>query len=194
MSLFKCEICLDALNMSLVKYVCHANQLLPWIARRRGMSYKWGVHQHIFEKSNMFNSFLSLQNLFSSNGLVNMSASWSSVPTLSMQMSPFCWWSLMKWWRTSMCFVLVCWTGLLVSLIALSLSYSNGTFVNLIPKSLKVVFIQSIYAQQLPADMYSASAVDNAILFCFFDDHETSDLPNNWHVPEVLFLSTLHPA
>ena len=26
-----------------------------------------GVHQHIFEKSNMFNSFLSLQNLFSSN-------------------------------------------------------------------------------------------------------------------------------
>ena len=57
-----------------------------------------GVHQHIFEKSNMFNSFLSLQNLFSSNGLVNISASWSSVPTLSMQMSPFCWWSLMKWW------------------------------------------------------------------------------------------------
>ena len=28
------------------------------------MPYKWGVHQHIFEKSNMFNSFLSLQNLF----------------------------------------------------------------------------------------------------------------------------------
>ena len=29
-----------------------------------------GVHQHIFKKSNMFNSLLSLQNLFSSNGLV----------------------------------------------------------------------------------------------------------------------------
>jgi hypothetical protein len=42
--------------------------------------------------------------------------------------------------------------------------------------------------------MYSASAVDNATLFCFFDDHEISDLPNNWHVPEMLFLSTLHPA
>ena len=28
-----------------------------------------GVHQHIFEKSNMFNSFLSLQNLFSSKWL-----------------------------------------------------------------------------------------------------------------------------
>jgi hypothetical protein len=28
--------------------------------------------------------------------------------------------------------------------------------------------------------MYSTSAVDSAILFCFLDDHETSDLPNNW--------------
>ena len=166
----------------LSKDVCHANQLLPWIARRRGMSYKLGVLQQIFEKSNMFNSFLSLQNLFSSSGLVNMSASWSSVPTLSMQMSPFCWWSLMKWWRTSMCFVLACWTGLLVCLIALSLSRRNGTCLNLIPKSLKVAFIQSNWAQQLPADMYSASAVDSATLFCFFDDHETSDLPSNWRV------------
>ena len=152
------------------------------------------VHQHIFEKSNMFNSFLSLQNLFSSNGLVNISASWSLVPTLSMQMSPFCWWSLMKWWWTSMCFVLACWIGLLVNLIALSLSHSNDTFLKLIPKSLKVAFIQSTYAQQLPMDMYSASVVDNATLFCFFDDHKISNLPNNWHVPEVLFLSTLYPA
>ena len=164
----------------LSKGCMHANQLLPWIAQRRGMSYKWAVHQHIFEKSNMFNSFLSLQNLFSSNGLVNISASWSSVPTLSMQISPFYWWSLMKWWRTSMCFVLACWIGLLLNLIALSLSHSNGTFLNLIPKSLKVAFIQSICAQQPPADMYSASVVDNATLFCFFDDHKTSDVPNSW--------------
>ena len=177
MSLFKCKRMSRCTNHVLSKDVCHVNQLLPWIARRRGMSYKWGVHQHIFEKSNMFNSFLSLQNLFSSSGLVNMSASWSSVPTLSIEISPFCWWSLMKWWQTSMCFVHACWTGLLVSLIALSLSHSNGTFLNLIPKSLKVAFIQSTCAQQLPADMYSASAVDNATLFCFFDDHETSDLP-----------------
>jgi len=74
--------------------------ILPCFARRRSMSYN-GVHQHIFEKSSMFNSFLSLQNLFSSNGLVNISASWSSLSILSVQMSPFCWWSLMKWWRTS---------------------------------------------------------------------------------------------
>ena len=178
----------------LSKYVCHANQLLPWIARRRGMSYKWGVHQHIFEKSNMFNSFLSLQNLFSSNGLVNISASWSSVPTLSMQISPFYWWSLMKWLRTSMCFVLASWIRLFVNLTALSLSHSNGTFLNLIPKSLKVAFIQRICAQQLPVDMYSASVVDNATLFCFFDDQDTSDLPNSWHMLDVLFLSILHPT
>jgi hypothetical protein len=31
-----------------------------------------GVHQHIFEKSIMFNSFLSLQNLFPSSGLMNV--------------------------------------------------------------------------------------------------------------------------
>jgi hypothetical protein len=35
------------------------------------------------------------------------------------------------------------------------------------------------YAQQLSADMYSASTVDNATLFCFFDYHETSNLSNN---------------
>jgi hypothetical protein len=100
----------------------------------------------------------------------------------------------MKWWRTSMCFVLACWTRLLVSLIALLLSHSNGTYLNLIPKSFKVAFIQRIYAQQLPVDMYLASVINNATLFYFFDDQDTSDLPNSWQVLEVLFLLTLHPA
>jgi hypothetical protein len=81
----------------------------------------------------------------------------------------------------------------LVSFTALSLSHSNGTFLKIIPKSFNVAFIHKICAQ-LPAVMYSASAVDSAILFCFWDDHKTSDLPNNWQVPKVLFLSTLSPA
>jgi hypothetical protein len=83
---------------------------------------------------------------------------------------------------------------LLVSFTTLSLSHSNVTCLNLIPKPFKVAFIQRIYAQQLPAAMYSASAIESATLFCFFDDQETSDLPNNWYVSEVLLLSTLHPA
>ena len=143
----------NALNKSLAMDEWHVNQL--YLALLEGVAcHIMRVHQHIFEKSSIFNSFLSLQNLFSSSGLVKMLASWSSVPTLSMQMSPFYWWSLMKWWRTSMCFVLECWTGLLVSFTALSLSQSNGTCLNLIPKSLKVAFIQSNWAQQLPAKMY----------------------------------------
>jgi hypothetical protein len=64
--------------------------------------------------------------------------------------------------------------------------------LNLIPKSFKVAFIQSNCAQQLPALMYSASAVDSATLFYFFDDHETRDLPNNLQVPLVLILSILY--
>jgi hypothetical protein len=83
---------------------------------------------------------------------------------------------------------------LLVSLIALSLSHSNGTFLNLIPKSFKVAFIQIICAQQLLVDMYSALVVDNVTIICFFDDHKTSDLLSSWQVPKVLFLSTLHPT
>jgi hypothetical protein len=94
-------------------------KLRKHFARKHGHVILVGVHQHIFEKSNMFNSFLSLQNLFSSNGLVNISVSWSFVPTLSMQMSLLCLWSLMKWWRTLMCFVFAFWTGLLVSLIVI---------------------------------------------------------------------------
>ena len=41
-----------------------------------------------------------------------------------------------------MCFVLACWAILSVSLIALSLSHSNYTCLNLIPKSLKVALIE----------------------------------------------------
>ena len=147
----------------------HVNQL--YLALLKGEAcHILGVHKHILEKSSMFNSFLSLQNLLSSSGLVKISTSWSSVPTLSIQISPFCWWSLMQWWQTSIYFVLECWIGLLVSFTALSLSHSNGTCLNLIPKSLKVIFIQSNSAQQLPIEMYSASVVKSATLFCFFND------------------------
>jgi hypothetical protein len=36
--------------------------------------------------------------------------------------------------------------------------------------------------------------MDRATEVCFFELQDTRDLPRNWHVPDVLFLSTLHPA
>jgi hypothetical protein len=42
--------------------------------------------------------------------------------------------------------------------------------------------------------MYSTSAVERATEFCFFEAQDTRDLPRNWQVPDVLFLSILHPA
>jgi hypothetical protein len=63
--------------------------------------------------------------------------------------------------------------------MALSLSQNDDTCLNLIPKSFKVAFIHRICAQQLPADMYSPSAIESATLFYFFDDQETSDLPSS---------------
>jgi hypothetical protein len=61
---------------------------------------------------------------------------------------------------------------------------------NVVPNLL----IQSSCAQQWPAAMYSASAVERATEFCFFEAQDTKDLPKNWQVPDVLFLLILHPA
>ena len=170
----------------------HANQL--YLALLEGEAcHIMGVHQHIFEKSSMFNSFLSLQNLFSSSGLVKISTSWSSVPTLSMQISPFCWWSLMKWWRTSMCFVLECWTGLLVSFTALSLSHSNGTCLNLIPKSLKVASSKVIEHNNYRSKCTPLRRLKVLYYFASLMTKTQVIFPT-WHVPDVLFFSTLHPT
>jgi hypothetical protein len=35
--------------------------------------------------------------------------------------------------------------------------------------------------------MYSASAVDKATLFFYFDVHDTSDLPRKWHPRKYFF-------
>jgi hypothetical protein len=56
------------------------------------------------------------------------------------------------------------------------------------------VVSQRSYTQQLLAPTYSASAMDRATEFCFLEDQHTRDLPKNWQVLDVLFLSTLHPA
>ena len=102
--------------------------------------------------------------------------------------------SLMKWCLISICFDLEYWIEFLVRFIALVLSHLMGVSLSLIPKSLSCCLIHKIWAQQLPAVMYSASAVDSATEFCFLLNHEIRLTPKNWQVPLVLFLSNLHPA
>ena len=155
----------------------------------------WSSFPHCtFEISMIFNSCLRVQNLVSSKGLVKISASWASVLTWHNWISFFSTWSLRKWCLTSMCLDLWCWTRLLANLIALSLSQRRGTWDMDMLKSFKVCLIHNNLAQQLPAAMYSASAVDRATEFCFLELQDTREHPRNWQVPEVLFLSTLHPA
>jgi hypothetical protein len=82
----------------------------------------------------------------------------------------------------------------LATLMALVLSHMRGTWEHSSPKSLSVYVIQSSWEQQLAAAAYSTSMVDWATLDCFREDQEISEEPWNWHIPEVDFLSTRHPA
>ena len=59
MSLFKCEKCLDALNMSLARMYDMPINFYLGLLDGEACHISGGVHQHIFEKSNMFNSFLT---------------------------------------------------------------------------------------------------------------------------------------
>src|ERR1044071_5110282 len=90
----------------------------------------------------------------------------------------------------SMCFVRECCTGFLAILMALVLSHFIGTVEREIPKSLSCCFNHRIWEQHEAAATYSASAVEVATEFCFFEAHEIRQGPRNWAVPEVLFLST----
>jgi len=142
----------------------------------------------------MPNSFLRKLNLSLFKGFVNKSASWFSESTNWISQSLFIMWSLIKWWQISICLVLECWTRFLVKLIALVLSHSNGILERLCPKWLSWCFNQMVWAQQLPTAMYYASAVDNATQACFLLCQDIQLDPSKWHVPLVLFLSTLQPA
>ena len=82
-------------------------------------------------KSSTLSSFRNLQNIASSSGLVKISANWFSVLTPSSEILFLATWSLRKWWWISMCLVQECWTGLLASFTALSLSHKRGNFLEL---------------------------------------------------------------
>jgi hypothetical protein len=93
--------------------------------------YMYAINQSRFRESRIFSSLRSLHKVFLSRGLVKISTSWFSVLTWNTLISPFCWWSLKKWCRMSMCFVRLCSTGFSAIRIALSLSHRSGTLLRL---------------------------------------------------------------
>jgi hypothetical protein len=78
----------------------------------KGIEHMYAIDQSKLHESKTFSSLRNLQKVFSSNGLVKISASWFSVLIWYTSISPFCWWSLRKWCRMSMCLVRLCSTGL----------------------------------------------------------------------------------
>jgi hypothetical protein len=129
-----------------------------------------------------------------SRGLVKISASWSWVGTWIKVNFPFSTLSLGKWYLTSMCLVLEWSTRFFATLMALVLSHWSETWVYSSPKSRMVYVIQRSWEQQLAAATYSPSVVDWATLDYLREDQDTKEDLKNWQVPEVDFLSNLHPA
>jgi hypothetical protein len=93
----------------------------------KGIEHMYAIDQSKLRESKTLSSLRNLQKVFSSNGLVKISARWFSVLIWYTSISPFCWWSLRKWCRMSMCLVRLCSTGLSAMRIALSLSHRSGT-------------------------------------------------------------------
>jgi hypothetical protein len=56
----------------------------------------YAIDQSKLRESKTFSSLRNLQKVFSSNGLVKISASWFSVLIWYTSISPFYWWSLRK--------------------------------------------------------------------------------------------------
>jgi hypothetical protein len=63
----------------------------------KGIEHMYAIDQSKVRESKTFSSLRSVQKVFSSNGLVKISASWFSVLIWYTSISPFCWWSLRKW-------------------------------------------------------------------------------------------------
>ena len=117
------------------------------------------INVHTSFTSIMPNAFLILQNWSSSKGLVKMSASLLRVSTCSMHMSPLSAWFLVKYCLISICLVRECLTRFLVILMALVLSQKIRILCKVTLKSLNCCLIHKIWAQQLPAAIYSASTI-----------------------------------
>ena len=152
----------------------------------------WRGSNHLQQR--IPNSFRKKKNLSFGRGFVKISASCSFVSINFTSQSPLLTWSLMKCWWISICLVLKCRIWFLVRFIALVLSHIKGTLLICKPKSACCCLSQRICAQQLPATMYLASAVERATQAYFLLCHEMKLEPRRWQVPLLLFLSSLHLA
>jgi len=72
--------------------------------------------------------------------------------------------------------------------MALVLSHIKGTLLIFNPKSASCCLSHRICAQQLPAAIYSASAVERATHACFLLCYEIRLEPRRWQVPLMIFL------
>ena len=121
-------------------YLNHVRQALNALPKIKHVVYynaMKGTTQAYFlmklQKLSTLSSFLNRQNVASSSGLVKISVNWSLVLTPSSEILFLATWSLRKRWRISICLVWECWTGLLASFTALSLSHKSGTFSRTTP-------------------------------------------------------------
>jgi hypothetical protein len=62
----------------------------------KGIEHMYAIDHSKLRESKTFSSLRNLQNLFSSKGLVKISASWFSVLIWYISISPLYWWSLRK--------------------------------------------------------------------------------------------------
>ena len=108
-------------------------------------------------------------NSYVDKGLVKISKIWSLVPIYSNWIVPYSTWSLMKWYRMSICLLLECWTGFLLRSIALWLSQSTltGNFT-LTPKSTNCLNIHITCVHAAQVAIYSVSAGSKQHCFAFY--------------------------
>jgi len=130
----------------------------------------------------------------STKGFVKISANWSLVLMNTSSTSFLFTWSRIKWCFISMCLDLECWMRFFDKFMTLVLSHNIWIFAYLSEKSSNWFLIYNTWQQQFAAEMYSASVVDRAIVFCFRQHQLTKASPTIWHASLVLFLSILSPA
>lgn len=117
---------------------------------------------------------------------------WSLVLQYFIQMVLFSKLSLKMWCQTSVCLVLLCWTGFLAILRALVLSQMKGIVLLSTPKSSIWCFIHSNWAQQDATATYSTSTVKKNHCVLLFssprDKRRAYEVNHYWSALSINFI------